>query len=121
MRIKIIKDNYLEFDSGTVVKTISQDGLALVDFSYLETYKFNIRKQEPINIKEIDFNKQIENYITILNNKGISLMDKEGNSYFIPCYLSKGEAMAIGICNKNLINKDKKLFIINITARRRTN
>jgi hypothetical protein len=121
MKIKIIKDNYLEFNNGIIIKTISQDKTALVDFSYLETYKFNIQKQIPINIKEIEFSSQIENCITILNGKGISITDKQNNTYFIPCFMSSEEELAIGICNKEALFKNKKMLIMRITERRRTN
>ena len=116
MKILKIKDNVLEFNNGIVLRAITNDKQALIDFSYLETYHFNINKREEIKILDVIFKEKIEECIIIIKNKGISIKDKNDNSYFIPCYITnKNSQLALGIYNKLTIKESNNMFIIPIT------
>lgn len=116
MKILKIKDNVLEFNNGIVLRAITNDKQALIDFSYLETYRFNINKKEEIKILDVVFKEKIEECITIIKNKGISIKDKNDNSYFIPCYITnKNSQLALGIYNKFIIKDKSTMLVMPIT------
>lgn len=116
MKILKIKDNVLEFNNGIILRTITNDKQALIDFSYLETYHFNINSKKEIRILDVVFPEDIENYITIIKDKGISIKDINQNSYFIPCYITTEESqLALGIYNKLTFKDKNSMFIIPIT------
>lgn len=116
MKILKIKDNVLEFNNGIVLRAVTNDKEALIDFSYLETYRFNINSKKEIRILDVVFPEDIENYIIIIKDKGISIKDTNQNNYFIPCYITKENSqLALGIYNKLTFKDKNSMSIIPIT------
>ena len=116
MKILKIKDNVLEFNNGIILRTITNDKQALIDFSYLETYHFDVNKKKKMKISDVIFSENIEKCITIIKDKGISIKDKNENNYFVPCYITNEKSqLALGIYNKLTIKDSNNMFIIPIT------
>ena len=88
MKIVMIEENYIEFDSGTIISmTHSQDCCENVyaDCSALRDYNILPSTGQAITIGDIAFTDDIENCIEQVPDMGFNLISADGSKWFVPC------------------------------------
>ena len=91
MRIVGISEDNLVFDNGTTMSSFHEQDCCeshWADFSVMEGYNINTVTGETIDIKEVEFDEDIKDYIELVEDAGFNLIAKDGSKYFIPCYAS---------------------------------
>lgn len=89
MKIVEINDEEIRFDNGYILYYYhSQDCCEHVyaDFEVLKSYNLSTKTGKTINIKDIDFEENLQNLIEGINEAGFNMISKIGEKFFVPCY-----------------------------------
>lgn len=89
MKIKEITGGKVIFDNGYILDYFhDQDCCEQVyaDFDVLETYNVSTKTGKNINIKEIDFEEDLNKLIKGIEGQGFNMISKIGEQFFVPCY-----------------------------------
>ena len=89
MKIKEINDEEIKFNNGYILYYYhSQDCCENVyaDFEVLKSYNLSTKTGKTINIKDIDFEENLQNLIEGINEAGFNMISKIGEKFFVPCY-----------------------------------
>ena len=91
MKIIEINDESLKFDNGTYMYSEHYQNCCeshWADFSVMNGYNLNSVTGKQIDIKNVDFAENIEDYIQLVPDMGFNLIARDGSKYFVPCYAS---------------------------------
>lgn len=89
MKIVEINDEEIKFNNGYILYYYhSQDCCERVyaDFEVLKSYNLSTKTGKTINIKDIDFEENLQNLIEGINEAGFNMISKIGEKFFVPCY-----------------------------------
>lgn len=89
MKIVEINDEEIKFNNGYILYYYhSQDCCEHVyaDFEVLKSYNLSTKTGKTINIKDIDFEENLQNLIEGINEAGFNMISKIGEKFFVPCY-----------------------------------
>lgn len=89
MKIKEITESKIIFDKGYILNYFhDQDCCEQVyaDFTVLETYNVSTKTGKNINIKEIDFEENLNKLVKGIKGQGFNMISKIGEKFFVPCY-----------------------------------
>lgn len=89
MKIIEINDEEIKFNNGYILYYYhSQDCCEHVyaDFEVLKSYNLSTKTGKTINIKDIDFEENLQNLIEGINEAGFNMISKIGEKFFVPCY-----------------------------------
>lgn len=117
MKIKEINEDYLLFDNGYKLEAYHEQDCCenvYADFEMLKDYNVSTKTGKSINIRDIDFEENLDNLILGLLEQGFNMVSKIGEKFFVPCYNSQN-----GYYSSNLdlilykTNKVKEVLNIN--------
>ena len=113
MKIKAIYDDTLKFDNGMALSSYHCQECCethYADFDVLCGYNINPKTGQDIDIRDIEFNEDIENYIQLVDGMGFNLIAKDGSKYFVPCYATNNgyynSRLTLEILNMDHIMKE---------------
>lgn len=89
MKIVEINDEEIKFNNGYILYYYhSQDCCEHVyaDFEVLKSYNLSTKTGKTINIKDIDFEENLQNLVEGINEAGFNMISKIGEKFFVPCY-----------------------------------
>lgn len=89
MKILYITDEKIIFDNGYILKYYHEQDCCenvYADFEILNTYNLSTKTGKEINIKEIDFEEDMQHLIEGIKDTGFNMISKIGEKFFIPCY-----------------------------------
>lgn len=116
MKIKEINETSIIFDNDYKLETFhDQDCCEEVyaDFSVLQTYNVSNITGKTINIREIDFEENLNKLVKGIEGQGFNLISKIGENFFVPCYNEQN-----GYYSSNLeliLRKNKNTETLDIT------
>ena len=116
MKIKEINETSIIFDNDYKLETFhDQDCCEEVyaDFSVLQTYNVSNITGKTINIREIDFEENLNKLVKGVEGQGFNLISKIGENFFVPCYNEQN-----GYYSSNLeliLRKNKNTETLDIT------
>lgn len=116
MKIKSINENNIIFDNDYKLEAFhDQDCCEEVyaDFSVLQTYNVSNITGKTINIREIDFEENLNKLVKGIEGQGFNLISKIGENFFVPCYNEQN-----GYYSSNLeliLHKNKNTETLDIT------
>lgn len=115
--VKIVSEEKIEFDNGCVMEGCHyQDCCECVyaDFDILKDYNLSTVTGKTINIYEIDFAEDIENYIERVEGAGFNIVSRIGEKFFVPCYNIQNGYYSDYL--ELIIQNNNKNIAINITG-----
>lgn len=89
MKIESINENNIIFDNGYKLEAYhDQDCCEHVyaDFEILQSYNVSTKTGKGINIKEIDFEENLNILVECIEKLGFNLISKTKEKFFVPCY-----------------------------------
>lgn len=89
MKIKQIKGYEIIFDNGYILDSFHDRSCCedvYADFEVLKTYNVSTKTGKNINIKDIEFEENLEKIMERVEDAGFNLISKIGEKFFIPCY-----------------------------------
>ena len=89
MKIIQITDERILFDNGYILNYYHEQDCCehvYADFKILNTYNLSTKTGKEINIKEIDFEEDIQHLIEGIKDAGFNMISKIGEKFFVPCY-----------------------------------
>lgn len=89
MKIVQITDERIIFDNGYILKYYHEQDCCehvYADFKILNTYNLSTKTGKEINIKEINFEEDIQHLIEGIKDTGFNMISKIGEKFFVPCY-----------------------------------
>ncbi len=92
MNIKEINENNIIFDNGYKLEAYHNQNCCehvYADFDILESYNLSTKTGQSINIKEVDFEENLNKLVEGIKKLGFNLISKLGEKFFVPCYNSQ--------------------------------
>jgi len=89
VKIKNITESNIIFDNGYELEAFHDRDCCedvYADFSVLQTYNVSNRTGNTINIREIDFEENLNKLVKGIEGQGFNLISKIGENFFVPCY-----------------------------------
>lgn len=89
MKIKNITESNIIFDNGYELEAFHDRDCCedvYADFSVLQTYNVSNITGNTINIREIDFEENLNKLVKGIEGQGFNLISKIGENFFVPCY-----------------------------------
>lgn len=89
MKIKRIKENRIIFDNDYILRYEHEQDCCenvYADFEVLKNYNVSTVTGKNINIKDIDFNEELKEFIESVKGLGFNMISKIGEKFFVPCY-----------------------------------
>lgn len=89
MKIKNITESNIIFDNGYELEAFHDRDCCedvYADFSVLQTYNISNITGNTINIREIDFEENLNKLVKGIEGQGFNLISKIGENFFVPCY-----------------------------------
>lgn len=89
MKIKNITESNIIFDNGYELEAFHDRDCCedvYADFSVLQSYNVSNITGDTINIREIDFEENLNKLVKGIEGQGFNLISKIGENFFVPCY-----------------------------------
>lgn len=89
MKIVEINNEEIKFDNGYVLYYYHRQDCCenvYADFEVLKTYNISTKTGKEINIKDIDFEENLQSLIEGIEDAGFNMISRIGEKFFIPCY-----------------------------------
>lgn len=89
MKIKNITESNIIFDNGYEMEAFHDRDCCedvYADFSVLQNYNISNITGKTINIREIDFEENLNKLVKGIEGQGFNLISKIGENFFVPCY-----------------------------------
>lgn len=89
MKIKNINETSIIFDNGYELEAFHDRDCCeevYADFSVLPNYNVSNITGKTINIREIDFEENLNKLVKGIEGQGFNLISKIGENFFVPCY-----------------------------------
>lgn len=92
MKIKEINEEKIIFNNGYILKYYHEQDCCeqvYAEFEILNDYNISTKTGKIINIKDIDFEENLEDLIQGIEEEGFNMISKIGEKFFVPCYNSQ--------------------------------
>lgn len=89
MKIVSITDEEIKFDNGYILQYYHEQDCCenvYADFSVLKNYNVSTVTGKNIDIKEIDFEENLDNLVQGIEGQGFNMISKIEEKFFVPCY-----------------------------------
>ncbi len=89
MKIISITDKEINFDNGYILQYYHEQDCCenvYADFPVLRNYNVSTVTGKSIDIREIDFEENLDNLIQGIEGQGFNMVSKIEEKFFVPCY-----------------------------------